>query len=518
MAIARLRALSHRYGGGATFALREVDLDVAPGMLLVAGSSGGGKSTLLRVLNGLVPHFHGGTISGSVTVAGLDVLRTPTRVLARHVGFVFQDPEAQLLGGTVEREVAFGLENLAVPRAQMRARVEEALAVCGIEALRGRAVATLSGGERQRVAVASTVAMGTAILALDEPTAQLDAEGAAAVVGLIRARADAGVAVVVAEHRLERLLAVADRLAGVEGGRLRGPGPVRDLAADLAAPPQVVRLGMTAAWEPLPLLPAEALRRLGGLRPLPADSGRRAWSGEVAWSFDAVAAGMDRRRACVENVTVGGGAGEVVVLMGPNGGGKTTLLRTLAGLQPPLAGTVVRRPGRVAMLPQNPTAVLHLETVRAEVELTLRRTGEPAVSASAAAILDELDLTPLADRHPRDLSTGQRQRAALAAMLCGRPAIALLDEPTRGMDAAARGALARLVGRLAADGAAVVLATHDTELAAAVADRVVEVRAGAVRDLGRPRTALTGASPYATQLGALVDGGPVTVEEALALL
>ena len=243
MATATLRGLSHRYAGAREAALREVDLDLGPGLLVIAGPSGGGKSTLLRVLNGLVPHFHGGAISGLASVAGYDVLRTPTRVLARHVGFVFQDPEAQLLGGSVEREVAFGLENLAVPRVEMHGRVDEALAICGIEGLRNRSIATLSGGERQRVAVAATVAMGNEILALDEPTAQLDADGAAAVVGLVAARARAGIAVALAEHRLERVLDVAGRTALLEDGRLQTPAALPVLRHQ-------PRRGPFAVWRP----------------------------------------------------------------------------------------------------------------------------------------------------------------------------------------------------------------------------------------------------------------------------
>jgi energy-coupling factor transport system ATP-binding protein len=514
VAAASLRGLSYRYADAATPALDGIDLEVGAGLAVLAGGSGSGKSTLLRVFNGLVPHFHGGHVSGSATVAGDDVLRTPTRRLARSTGFVFQDPEAQFLGGSVEREIAFGMENLRVPRAEMIVRVDEALAAVAAEHLRHRAVSSLSGGERQRVAIAAALAMRPALLVLDEPTSQLDPQGAAAVVELARSSADAGVAVVIAEHRLEHLLGVADSMLVMEGGRLSGPGAVAALAGALAAPPQVVRLGLSAAWLPLPLRAEEVRSRLRSLRALPL---RPHLSRDAAWTLRDVAAGMAPRRPLLESVDIAGGVGEVVVLMGPNGGGKTTLLRVIAGLLPPLAGTVERRPGRCAYLPQNPTALLHRPTVREEVGLTLRQQRE-ARGAAVTEMLAALGLSALAERHPRELSSGERQRAALAAVLCGAPAVALLDEPTRGMDGNSRAALSALVGELAAAGTAVVLATHDSDLAADLADRVIEVAGGRVTDLGPPRAALSGASPYATQLGCLLEGGPVTVEEALACI
>ncbi len=201
-------------------------------------------------------------------------------------------------------------------------------------------------------------------------------------------------------------------------------------------------------------------------------------TGGPAWEMDGVAAGPGHD-AVVGDVSLVGGAGEVVALLGPNGSGKTTLLRTLAGLLPPLSGTVRRPPGRTAYLPQNPGALLHLPTVRAEVALTLRRTGSPE---TPEAMLSTFGLARLAGRYPRDLSSGERQRAALAAILAGAPSLALLDEPTRGMDAAARRSLAAAVRKITERGSAVVLATHDTDLAAELADRVVEVRDGRVSE------------------------------------
>jgi energy-coupling factor transport system ATP-binding protein len=468
--LARFEGVTYRYPGGAAPALNAVELTIEPGLTLVVGGSGGGKSTLLRLLDGLVPQFHGGRISGFAVVDGLDPLRTPIPRLAQHVGLVFQDVETQSVYGTVEREVAFGLENAALPRARMYDRVEGALAALAIGHLRGRRLATLSGGERQRVQLAAVLAVEPRIVALDEPTSQLDPEGAEAVLAACRNLARDGRAIVVAEHRLETLLPAADRLLRVEGGRVN-------------VTTRGSLVGITAAASPWRRHSAGAADPAWELRDVAASPASLAASGAAA---------------VLEGVSLAGGAGEVVALVGPNGSGKTTLLRTLAGLLPPLAGSVRRPAGRTAYLPQNPGALLHLPTVRAEVELTLRRTGAAATGSggSADSMLAAFGLAELHDRYPRDLSSGERQRAALAATLAGIPALALLDEPTRGMDAAARRSLAAAVRSLTDAGSAVVIATHDTELVAELADRTVAIGDGRAVEVGSLETGATaGRSP-----------------------
>jgi energy-coupling factor transporter ATP-binding protein EcfA2 len=517
MSIATVEHLHYWYPDRATAALVDVNLRLEAGLTVLAGPSGSGKSTLLRLLDGLVPHFHGGTIAGRAAVGGCDVLVTPTRRLAREVGLVFQDPEQQFVSGTVEREVAFGLENLGVAPTAMRERVGEALAAVGAEALRGRSVDSLSGGERQRVALAAALALRPQLVALDEPTSQLDPDGAAALLEACLALVAGGTAVVVAEHRLERLLPAADRLGLLEAGRLEGPLPPARLAEQLTTAPAIVRLGRRLGWSPLPLSVEAAHERrpaLGdGARSSAAAAGRTRPSA-LAWSVRGLTVGYGGR-VVLEGVELAGGQGEIVVLMGPNGGGKTTFLRTLGGLLRPRSGRVERLAGRIAYLPQDPAALLHRPTVRAEVEATLRWAGsrEPA-----GRILGELGLLAAAERYPRDLSSGERQRAAIATVLAARPAIALLDEPTRGMDGSARDRLVRVLRRLREEGCAVVVATHDSDLAAEVADRVVRVEDGRLVDLGCPDRALSGATPWATQVGQLYPGGPVTVEGVLARL
>jgi energy-coupling factor transport system ATP-binding protein len=466
--LASLAGLSYWYPGEIP-ALVDVSLELETGLTLVTGPSGGGKSSLLRLFNGLIPHFHGGRIGGTATVCGHDVSRTATRILARDVGFVFQDPERQVVYGSVEREVAFGLENLGVGRPEMIRRVGAALERLDLTELRGRRVGTLSGGERQRVAIASVLAMEPRLIVLDEPTSELDASGAAAVLDACLDLEERGTAVLVAEHRLERLVPAAGSFVRVVEGRV-------DAQADrpiLAGPP-------------------------ARLRPLPARNQR---DERTAWWTDRLVAGP----AGIDLVASGplsGQAGEVVALTGANGSGKTTILRTIAGLLPPLSGSIARQPGRTAYLPQDPGALLHRPSLLAEVIWTLERAaadrpeaaktaarGHDRLETAGRAALAEFGLAELADRDPRDLSAGERQRGALAVILAGNPAIALLDEPTRGMDELARRSLARVLDRLRGDGCSVVVATHDLDLVAEIADRVLVIEDGAITEAEPAATA-----------------------------
>ncbi|MFZ0217010.1 MAG: ATP-binding cassette domain-containing protein [Candidatus Dormiibacterota bacterium] len=508
MATISIDELTYAYPGAGVPALRRASVAFEPGLTVVVGASGSGKSTLLRLCNGLVPHLHGGRISGRAVVGGLDVLRTPTRRLAHQVGFVFQDLEAQAVFDLVDREVAFGLENLGVEAGAMPGRVEEALDRVGALGLRGRRLTTLSGGERQRVAIASALVLRPSCLVLDEPTSQLDPAGADLVVDACLDLAREGHTVVAAEHRLERLLPAADRLAVVTGAHVIA-GPPRALVHLAPTQPPLVELGLRLGWQPLALSPAELDGRLPVVRPIARPHARPAREAAVQVVSGTVAAGAE---VLLEGVDLTVGTGEVVCLMGPNGGGKTTLLRVLAGLVRPRSGRVERRAGRVAYLPQRPDVLLHQPTVRAEIALTLRRARE---NEPADRVLATLGLTAVADQFPRDLSTGQRQRVGIGAVLAGAPALALLDEPTRGIDAAASRALRAVLSELRERGTAIVLATHDADLAAYVADRIVRVGEGRVVELGPPDLALAGERPLATQLGRLYPNGPVTVDGVL---
>jgi energy-coupling factor transport system ATP-binding protein len=440
--IASAERLSYRYPDAGRDVLDHVGLELRRGeIVLLAGPSGGGKTTLLRAFAGLVPHFHGGRFAGHVRIDGLDTRTAPPAAVARLAGIAFQDPEAQVVYRAVLRDVAFGLSNHGVPADQLASRSRRALDRVGALALADRTVDTLSGGELQRVALAGVLAPDPPVLLLDEPTAQLDDEAAASFTALVRALADAGTAVLIAEHRRDRVDRIADRVVDVGGVASE------DLPAQPPGPTGDVLL---------------AARGLDGGR-----GGSRVLHG----------AALEVR------------AGAVVALHGPNGAGKTTLLRLLAGLDRPRAGTVELR-GRdvtadpaelrypaLALVPQDPGRFLLCNTVRAEVA-----SGAPhgAIDETMAA----LDIAALAERHPRDLSAGERERVAIAAALAADPEVLLLDEPTRGMDPALRAALARLIRARAAGGGAVVVATHDRRFAAACGAEVHELLDG--RLVGAP--------------------------------
>ncbi len=480
--------------------LAEMDLEVSDGeILLLVGSSGAGKSTVLRCANGLVPHASGGRFSGDVVVGGRSTRQSRPRDLADVVGFVHQDPESQFVVDHVEADVAFVLENLGTDPAVMRRRVEEALDALGIAHLRDRSPATLSGGEQQRVAIAGALAAAPAVLVLDEPTSELDPQGAEDVLSAIaRLNADLGTTILIAEHRLERAGVMADRAAILRrrnGGpaRLDAVGPPATTLVDYDGAPTVTHLGALLGWDPLPLTVRAARAHVTNEPPL---SRSEATDPPVAGERLCSATALEVARGGHTVVRVDRfelAEGEVVALLGRNGSGKSTLLQALAGLLPAERGRV-RRETRISYVPQDPGTMLFRPTVRAELRETLRLLGreDDATDPAIDHWLGTLGLGDLAGRHPRTLSSGERQRAAIAAVGVGGATVLLLDEPTRGMDAESRTALEHAIRGHAGAGGAVVLATHDVELAARVATRAVVLGDGDVVAAGPAREVLAG--------------------------
>ena len=562
MSVLCFEDVTYRYPHASEPALRGVSLDVAPGEFVVAaGLSASGKSTFLRAACGLVPHFHGGEFAGRVVTGGLDTREHGPAALSAVAGTLFQDPETQVVLSTVRAELALPLENRGHGAGAVARGVEETALALGIGELLERATHELSGGELQRVALGAALAGRPRLVLLDEPTSQLDPVAGDELVWLLRRlNEEWGTTIVLVEHRLERCLGAADRVLAFEGGTLacdaspRGflewaaerapalatPGARLFARAGLRPPPSGVKEARATLRahglleeEPTPaghLSPrggggaqeAEASPPRGGggaqeAEAFPPRGGGGAQEAEAFPPRGVLAArprrGLLRRgtsapppalafrgvwfersggRAVLRGVDLALAPGERVALMGRNGAGKSTLLRHANGLLEPTRGKV-ERAGRVALLLQNPNDYFLADRVGDEID----EQG-----------LEDAGLTALAGRHPRDLSGGERQRLALAIVCAGAapPAALCLDEPTRGMDRAAKGDLAADLRAAAARGSAVLVATHDPEFAATCADRVVLLAGGRPIADGPAAELLSGGWYFATETARIVDG------------
>ena len=516
MSILRFDDVAYRYPSSREPALRGVSVDIAAGEFVVAaGLSASGKSTFLRAACGLVPHFHGGEFAGRVVTGGLDTREHGPAALSAVAGTLFQDPETQVVLSTVRGELALPLENRGHGAGAVARGVEETALALGIGDLLERSTHELSGGELQRVALGAALAGRPRLVLLDEPTSQLDPVAGDELVWLLRRlNEEWGTTIVLVEHRLERCLAAADRVLAFEDGRLACDAPphgflewAAERAPALATPG--ARLFARAGLRPPPsgVKEARATLRAHGLlavqTPPAAEQAapphprrgllrRRVVGTPPALAFHGVWHERSGGHAVLRGVELALAPGERVALMGRNGAGKSTLLRHANGLLAPTRGRV-ESAGRVGLLLQNPNDYFLADRVGDEV---------------GAEALERAGLTALAGRHPRDLSGGERQRLALAIVCDGPqpPAALCLDEPTRGMDRAAKGDLAADLRTAAAAGSAVLIATHDPEFAALAAERVVLLADGRPIADGPVAELLSGGWYFATETARIVDG------------
>ena len=514
--------VSYTYPGADQPALSELDLEIQTGeFCLLAGLSGHGKSTLLRAACGLVPHFHGGRFAGRTTLAGLDTREHGPARLGAIAGVLSQDPETQLVMSTVRAELALALESRGHGASAVARGVEEVALALGIDALLDRSTHDLSGGEKQRVALGAALAGRPRLVLLDEPTSQLDPVAGDELIGLLRRlNQEWETTIVLAEHRLERCLSAADRVIALQDGRLGCDGDPQEFLewSALNSPSLQTPAGKLFALSGLHPAPAGVRQARAGLRSRgllgedqpprqeqpPPPRTRRRRRPTAALELRGVWHEIRRGPAILRGVELRLEPGESVALMGRNGAGKSTLLRHAAGLLAPTRGSV-QAAGRVALLLQNPGDYFIHEHV-----------GEEA----PARALAEVGLSELADRNPRDLSGGERQRLALAIVTGGDAAVLALDEPTRGMDRAAKAALAEDLRMRAAAGQAVIVATHDPEFAAACAERAVLLADGRVIADGPISELLAGGWYFATETARILGGagGVLLPEEGAVLL
>jgi energy-coupling factor transport system ATP-binding protein len=524
-----LRDIRFSYDGAGAAVLDGIDLTLDEGeLVLVSGRTGVGKSTLLGVLTGLVPRFSGGTLTGDVLLDGTSIIDLPPRERAHVIGYVGQDPAAGFVTDTVEEELAYGMEQLGVAPDTMRRRVEETLDLLGIATLRSRDLRTLSGGEQQRVAIGAVLTTHPRLLVLDEPTSALDPTAAEDVLAtLTRLVHDLGLTVLLAEHRLERVVPFADRIALLTGnGGIRVDDPATVLASSPVVPP-IIELGRAAGWSPLPLSVREARRLARGLRDLTTPAEVPATGGRILLDAQGLTV-THGRLVAVRDVDVELRSGHVTALMGRNGSGKSTLIWTLQGAHDRHSGSLAvegadparldaaSRRAHVGLVPQTAADLLYLETVAEECEAAdAAADGGPG---TCRALLDRLAPGIDPEHHPRDLSEGQRLALVLSIVLSTSPRVLLLDEPTRGLDYAAKRQLATIVRDLADDGHAVLVATHDVEFVASVADDVVVLAEGEVVSAGRTRQVVAASPSYAPQVTKILGPPWLRVDEVVAAM
>jgi energy-coupling factor transporter ATP-binding protein EcfA2 len=528
----RLRGFSFSYNGTDRPALNNISLTIEDGQfVLITGASGGGKSTLCRVFNGLVPHFYGGKISGQAEVQGRDILKTPPKELATKVGMVFQDPENQLVTTDVEREIAFGLENLSYPRNLIARRIEEALDTAGIAQLRFANHQELSGGEKQKVAIASVLALHPEILVLDEPTSELDPQSAEEVLRLLeRLNDELGLTVILIEQRLDRVAHLVDRLLVMGGGQIIADGTPRVVMGGdteglgIGLPP-VIRLmrqlpGKELALNGLPLTVKDARlqlqKALKGVKTAEfADAGA---SAKPVLNVDKLWFSYGER-AALRNINLDIERGGFIGIMGRNASGKTTLVKQFNGLLRPTKGrvrlegvdtrqsTVAELSQRVGYVFQNPNDHLFADSVEDEIAFSLRNRGaeEAEIAKAVEGMLDEFELGRYRKSYPRNLSGGEKQRVALASVLVAQPEIIVLDEPTRGMDYVLKKKLINYLDDYRRRGNTVIMVSHDVETIAECAQRVVLLSEGRVVVVGNKREVLAKALLFSPQINRLAQ-------------
>ena len=521
------------YPNSTTTVIEDLTLEIGEGeLVLVIGPTGSGKSSLLRLINGLVPHHSGGILAGDIIVNGISTREVKPGGLAHLIGIVGQNPINGFVADTVEDELAFAMEALNLPNETMRKRIEETLDVMSLAPLRSRSIATLSGGEQQRVAIASALVMHPKVLVLDEPTSALDPIAAEEVLSILhRLVHDLSLTVIIAEHKLERVIGFADRILHINGdGKSFIGSPEEIMKVSTIAPP-IVHLARALGLEEVGLSVRDMRRKTQHIR-----------ESTPLTSTD-IAAPSTRPVIEIEKLNVAYGIktalnsisatvfdNEIVAIMGRNGAGKTSMLRSIAGVSDNQTGSVTvhsllsknlhgtLRRETIGYIPQEPSDLLYAQSVEKECQQADK--DNQVADGTTYSLLRELVPGISLHTHPRDLSEGQRLGLALSVVLSANPKVLILDEPTRGLDYEAKKTLTRILLEFAKTfNRAVVLATHDVELVAELATRVIFIADGDIVADGPTIEILLSSPAFAPQVSKIMTPQPwLTVRDVISAL
>ena len=500
-------------------------------MVLISGRTGSGKSSILKLMNGLVPHHTGGILSGEITIAGISTSSRKPGEFADLVGVVGQNPINGFVCDNVEEEIAFTLENLGYPVDVMRKRVEEILDLLGLVPLRDREIISLSGGEQQRVAIAAALVTQPKVLLLDEPTSALDPIAAEEVLSLLnRLVHDLGITVIVAEHRLERVIQFVDRILLVKGDGSAEIGETRTILKSSPLVPPLIELARVMHSSEMPVSIREFRRGAPTLDR--GFDGNESTRGAPAAELKKLSASYEDSGAnfALADISLSLYRSEIVALMGRNGAGKSTLLKSFVGQSPIISGAASvlgedprgwsnrELISRVGFVPQNPGDLLYGQSVAEECRFSDRDNG--VIEGTTFSILRKLIGDIDTHRHPRDLSEGQLLSLALSIILSAQPTLILLDEPTRGLDYIGKRELVKILKGLARDEKrSIFIATHDVELVAELADRAIFIADGELIADGSARAILNSSPAFAPQVAkAFPDKNLLTVDEVKKVL
>ena len=513
--------------------LEDLNLTIDEGeLVLVIGPTGSGKSSLLRLINGLVPHHTGGILAGDVSVNGTSTQIAKPGAMAHLIGIVGQNPANGFVADTVEEELAFGMEVLNLPNDVMRKRVEEVLDLLSLTPLRNRSITTLSGGEQQRVAIGAALVTHPKVLVLDEPTSALDPIAAEEVLSILhRLVHDLGLTVVIAEHKLERVIQFADRIVHINGAGVANVGTPEEILLNSPIAPPIVHLAKALGLKEIGLTVRDMRRMTTAFRELPMaeNKNNEVKTGDAVISIENLKVSYGDKIA-LNDVSSAIHEGEIVAVMGRNGAGKSSLLKAIAGVSPVQSGKIrvlgnnpadlhgKARRHSIGFIPQEPSDLLYGQSVQIECDQADR--DNELAAGTTFSVLQELVPGISGNTHPRDLSEGQRLGLALSVVVSSNPTVLILDEPTRGLDYEAKSQLTRILIQFAATfGKAVVLATHDVELVAELATRVIFVADGDIVADGSTLDVLLSSPAFAPQVAKVMSPQPwLSVKDVVAAI